>query len=156
MTQESQYSITIEFDEFLTRFDLDAIIYNIDRIIDGDENEEPFDFDEYLYISLRGLVRPRNSYVGITAVSQGSLILTVLLSSTVSGYVSKRFFPEFRDGRLSDEIKRTAKLSDEALGFALKKINDFFEKFVRLQKARSGNLKNVKMQKIATPTQKVE
>jgi len=146
MTKEPQYSIKIEYDDFLTRFDLDSVIQIIDRIIDGDDPSGFVDFEyEFDYFYRRRF--PINSYVGITSVRRGSLILSVLISSTVSGYVSKRFFPQFREGRLSGEIKRTARLSDEALGSALEKINDFFERFVPLQKQRGGNITSVKMSK---------
>ena len=146
MTVESQYSIAIEFDNFITRFDLDYVIYTIDRIIDGDEPPEFSDFESDFYYWYRRRY-PGYSYVGITSVRQGSVVLSVVISSAVSAYVSKRFFPQFREGRLSEEIKRTAKLADDALGSVLKKINDYFETFVPLQRESGGNIKSVKIRK---------
>jgi hypothetical protein len=35
-SQDSEYTITIEYDEFITRFDLDEILTSIDRIIEVD------------------------------------------------------------------------------------------------------------------------
>jgi len=155
MAREPQYSIAIEFDDFLTCFDLDYVIDTIDRIIDGVEPRDYFPYDdEFPYWYQRRFAG--NSYVGITSVRRGSVVLTVLISSAVSSYVARRFFPAFRGGRVSEEIKRTARLSDEVLGQALKKINDHFERFVPLQRDRGGNIKSVKIRKKRTSTKKTD
>jgi hypothetical protein len=93
---ELEYTITIEFEEFLTRFDLDEVLASIDRLIEDEilARLDP-EFDFWLERRKRFYPfwprpfwsgeAPELSYVGITGVGAGSVIATFLVSGAVAG-----------------------------------------------------------------------
>lgn len=145
MPEDGNFTITIEFDGFLTRFDLNEILSSIDFIIEDQIiSHRTYSFDPILRYFLEE-ARPRRrtplfSYLGITSVSSGSITFTVLLSSSVILYVAKNFKKGFLKGSLDEEISRSGLISNNFISNILRKINDWAEKYVD----KKGNSRNVK------------
>jgi hypothetical protein len=146
-----EFSIVIDYDDYLTRFDLDEILSSIDGIIE-DELLSVFDPDYYFmrrrypypywYRETSGL-----SYIGITAVDRGSIILTVIASGAVATYVARRFKKGVDKSLLAKQIERSGKMTGDVLGGALKRINDWAEKYVPEQRELGGKVKNVRVER---------
>jgi hypothetical protein len=154
-----EYSITIEYDDFLTRFDLDEILSSIDRII---EDELIFELDpEFRLFSQRRygypyLFReaPELSYVGITAVDRGSIILTVLATGAVATYVAKRFKKGVDKSLLAEQLERSGRLAGDVFGSVLERINDWAEKYVPKQRDLGGKVKTIRVERKPKPEPK--
>jgi hypothetical protein len=148
-----EYSIIIDYDDFLTRFDLDEILSSLDRMIE-DELLSGFD-DYYDIIRRRGyypypyLFREDSglSYIGITAVDRGSIALTIIVSPEVLTYVMRRFMVGVNKSLLAKEVSRSVKITDALLGNALMRINDWAERWVPEQRELGGKVKALRMEK---------
>lgn len=146
-----EFSIIIDYDDFLTRFDLDEILSSIDGIIE-DELLSEFDPDyrfmrrhyphPYWYRET-----PELSYIGITAVDRGSIILTVIASGVVATYVARRFKKGVNKSLLAKQIERSGKMTGDVLGGVLKRINDWAEKYVPEQRELGGKVKKVRVER---------
>jgi hypothetical protein len=146
-----EFSIIIDYDDFLTRFDLDEILSSIDGIIE-DELLSEFDPD---YRFMRQLYphpywyreTPELSYIGITAVDRGSIILTVIASGAVATYVARRFKKGVNKSLLAKQIERSGKMTGDVLGGVLKRINDWAEKYVPEQRELGGKVKKIRVER---------
>jgi hypothetical protein len=148
-SEEPEYTITIEYDEFLTRFDLDEILGSIDRIIEAEvfdyfDPEFRFYRKRYPY-SLPYWERdePEFSYLGIKSVSAGSITLAVFVSGAVVGYVAKRFKKGVDKSLLADELERSGRLTGNVFGSALTRINNWAEKYVPKQRELGGRVTKI-------------
>ncbi|MBI5638271.1 MAG: hypothetical protein HZA03_09920 [Nitrospinae bacterium] len=147
-----EFNIIIEFDDFLTRFDLEEILSSIDGII---EDELLSNFDSDFPLMRRHNYRhppwyqeaPGLSYIGITAVNRGSIILSVIFSSAVSTYVAHRFKIGIDKSLLAKDIERSGKLIGDKLGSILKRINDWVEEYVPEQRELGGKVKKIRVEK---------
>jgi len=146
-----EFSIIIDYDGFLTRFDLDEILSSIDGIIE-DELLSEFDPD-YRFMRRRYPYpywyreTPELSYIGITAVDRGSIILTVIASGAVATYVARRFKKGVDKSLLAKQIERSGKMTGDVLGSVLKRINDWAEKYVPEQRELGGKVKKVHVER---------
>lgn len=155
---EPEYTITIEFDEFLTRFDLDDVLSAIDRIIE-DELAARFDPDLDFWLARRKRFyplwpwpfgsgeAPEFSYVGITAVGAGSVILTFLVSGAVATYVARRFKKGVDKSLLAEEIERSGRLAGDVFGALLVKVNNWAERYVPKQRELGGKITRIRVQR---------
>lgn len=146
----TEFSIIIDYDDFLTRFDLNEILSSIDRIIE-DELLSEVDHD-YRYMWRRPhhywyRKTPKLSYIGITAVDRGSISLTVIASSAVAIYVVRRFKKGVNKSRLAKQIERSGKITGDVLGGVLQRINDWAEKYVLKQRKLGGKVKKIRAEK---------
>lgn len=132
----NRYELVIEFDNFITRYELDYILTSIDRIIE----------QELLYPSLRR-GRPKSSYIGITGVSTGSIDLEIIVGAVVTKYVATRLKRGFDRGPLDSEIEHSGQIVNSALAGLLGKINDWAEKYVQSSKHKGGQINKVIMRK---------
>lgn len=147
-----EYNIIIEYDDFLTRFDLEEILSSIDGII---EDELLSNFDSDFPLTRRHKYRhppwyreaPGLAYIGITAVNRGSIILSVIFSSAVSIYVARRFKKGVDKSLWAKELEHSGKLTGDKLGSALKRINDWAEKYVPEQRELGGKVKKIRVRK---------
>lgn len=147
-----KYSIIIEYDDFLTRFDLDEILSSIDRII---ENKILSMLDPAFCFFLNRTYSPywyrktpELSYVGITAADRGSIILTVLASGAVATYVARRFKKGVDKSLFAEELERSGLLAGNVLGSVLEIINDWAEKYVPKQRELGGKIKSVRVRAV--------
>jgi hypothetical protein len=147
-----EYSITIEYDGFLTRFDLDEILKSIDRIIE-DEFLEDYYPELGFYRRRRGgfglwsLAReshePHFSYVGIKAINSGSIELIVVAGGFVLGYIAKRFKKGVDESLLAEQLQRTGHLAGDVLGSVLARVNDWAERYVPKQRELGGRVTKI-------------
>jgi hypothetical protein len=119
--EEAEYTITIEYNEFITRLDLDEILESIDRIIEA---------KLLVYFGIRDLadkphsyifpywehIKPKLTYLGIRSVSAGSITLDVVVSIAVLKYVAKRFKKGVDKSTLVDEFARSGQLTGDIIG----------------------------------------
>jgi hypothetical protein len=135
-----EYSIIIEYEDFLTRFDLNEILCSIDRII---ENE----LFPHVNAGEHSLRRQNLnlSYLGITSIEHGSINLSVIASNAVAKYVATHFRKGIDESILSEQLERSGKLVGDLLGRILIPINDWAEKYVLKQKQTGGNVKKIKV-----------
>ncbi len=90
--EDPQYTITIEYEDFVTRFDLDEILSSIDRIIEAellDYFDPDFRFSRRRYpylLPYRDGPDSELSFLGIKSVDAGSITLTVFVGGVVIGY----------------------------------------------------------------------
>ena len=146
-----EFSIIIDYDDFLTRFDLDEILSSIDEII---EYELLSQFD-HTYIFMRRIYphsywnreTPKLSYLGITSVDRGSIILTVIASGVVATYVARRFKKGVNESLLAKQIERSGKMTGDVLGGVLKRINDWVEDYLPEQQKLGGKVKKIRVER---------
>jgi len=149
---EQEFSIVIDFDDFLTRFDLDEILSSIDRIVEDELLSQlgpgPRFWGLYPYpypISLREA--PELSYVGITSVDRGSIVLTVIASTAVATYVARRFKKGVDKSLLAEELERSGRLTGNVIGSVLGRVNDWAEKYVPKQRELGGKVRAVRAER---------
>jgi DNA helicase HerA-like ATPase len=156
--ESSEYLIVIEYEDFLTRFDLDEILSSIDSIIEDEllSNLDP-NFrrwrrrHHYLFPHEYRDV-PELSYVGITAADRGSMVLTVLVSAAIAAYVARRFRSGADQGVLAGPLERAGKLPYLPFAPALARINDWAAQYVPRQREMGGKVKMLR----AIPKRKSE
>jgi len=149
-----QYSIIIDYDDFLTRYDLDEILTSIDRII---EDELLLRYDDEFYYRRRhrylfpylSREEPELSYLGITGVERGSIILTILASGAVATYVARRFKRGVDKSILAEQLERSGQLAGDIFGSALARINDWAEQYVPKQRELGGKVRKIRVVKKA-------
>ena len=142
-----EYTITIEYNDFLTRFDIDEILSSIDRIIEDELLSVLDPHYEFLrrngYFYLYHQETPQLSYIGITAVDRGSISLIVLSSGAIAGYVAHRFKKGVDKSLLAEELERAGQIVGDVLGRVLGRINDWAEKYVPKQRELGGKVKKI-------------
>lgn len=162
MEENEEYLITIDYDDFLTRFDLDEILSSIDRIIEDElfsELDPEFHFWRRRYYAFYPYLyreAPEFSYVGITSVNRGSIILTVIVSGAVATYVAKRFKKGVDKSLLAEQLERSGRLAGNVLGSVLERVNDWAEKYVPKQKELGGRIKSIRVEHKHKPEPDVE
>lgn len=151
MDSVSEYELIIEvdFEEFITRFDIDEVLSNIDRIIESELfNGHPSYFYTWdgEWVGMHPFSarwRPSISYLGIKSISSGSLLIAAFIGGAVLTYVGTRFARGVDDSMLVDEIKRSGKLTGDSLAPILRKINNWAERYVKSQKELGGNITKI-------------
>jgi hypothetical protein len=152
-SEEPEFTITIEYDEFVTRFDFDEILRSIDRII---ETELLDYFDPESYFRRRGYpyslrrwegYEPEFSYLGIKSASTGSITLVVFVGGVVLGYVARRFKRGVDQSILAQELERSGRLTGNVLGSALTRINNWAERYVPMQRELGGRVTKITVQR---------
>lgn len=142
-----EYAITIEYDDFLTRLDLDEIIGSIDRIIEDhllDFYDVPFfAFRQRYGAYIRDPDNPEFTYIGIKSINAGSITLTVVVTTGVLFYVTRRFGKGVSESLLADEIQRSGRMAGDVLGNVIKPINDWIERYVPKQQQIGGKVKKI-------------
>jgi hypothetical protein len=141
-------TIRIEYDDFLTRFDIDEVLGSIDRIIEVEFFLPYLDFPPFRYPYL-ALDASEFSYVGIKSFDSGSLLLTVFISGSVATYVATRFKRGVNKSLLADQIERSGRLTGDFLARALSKVNDWAEQYVPKQKELGGKITKISVQRNA-------
>lgn len=145
-----EYLIIIEYDDFLTRFDLDEILSSIDRIIEDEllsEFDPEFRFWRRHHFPYWYRDAPELSYIGISAVDRGSMILTVLASGAVATYVARRFKKGVDKSLLAEQLERSGQLVGDVFGSVLERINDWAETYVPKQRELGGKVKKVRAER---------
>lgn len=146
----SEYLIVIEYDDFLTRFDLDEILSSIDSIIEDellsnlDPNFRQWRRRHHYLFPHECRDTPELSYIGVTAVDRGSMILTVLVSGAIAAYVARRFRWGSDNSVLAKQLERAGKLAEAPLGSALARINQWAAQYVPRQRELGGKVKKVR------------
>lgn len=150
-----EYLIRIEFDEFITRLDLDEVLSAIDRLI---EEELIYDIypDIHIFFSWRklgylpwmlGIKRPLFSYIGIRSVESGSIKLSVIIGGAVLRYFGKRFMKGVDESNLADEIIRSGRITGDLMEKILKRVNDWAEPYVKKQQQHGGHISKITIEK---------
>jgi len=151
MTQEEnpEYVICIEYDDFLTRFDLDEVLTSIDGIIE----EKVFDYldPEFHFLRRRFPYKwpfwvrgePELSYLGIKSIEQGSITLGVFIGGAVVGYVAHRFKKGVDASLFAEELQRSGRLTGDVFGSLLQRINNWAERYVPKQQELGGKVKKI-------------
>jgi len=150
--ESPEYLITIEYDNFLTRFDLDEILKSIDRIIEWELLDYYYDYLPLEFSARRryraslfgfGDFEPRFSYVGIESVGSGSIILKVVAGIAVLKYVVTRFKKGVDESLLVNELARSGRIAGDLLGALLGRINDWAERYVPTQRQLGGKITKI-------------
>ena len=148
---EHELIISVSFDDFVTRFDLDEILGSIDRIIEQEifwgvypkwllEEEIFGPFYEHRFH------QPRMTYLGIRSINSGSLIIGAFIGGAVLTYVGTRFARGVDESLFADELKRSGRITGDSLGRMLSRINDWAERYVNKQREKGGNVRAIKAQ----------
>lgn len=146
---DSEFSITIEYDGFVTRFDLDEILGAIDRIVEI----EILDYwdPEFRFLRRRypyywpywEQTEPDFSYIGIKSVEASSITLGVFLGGVVVGYVAHRFKKGVDKSLFAEELERSGCLTGNVVGVLLQRINDWAERYVPKQRELGGRVTKI-------------
>jgi hypothetical protein len=152
----AEFLITIEYDDFITRMDLDEILRAIDRIIEYElivRLYEPvviwrgyYPGLPYLKFTTSEGAHSELTYVGIKSVRPGSMKLLVVIGSAVLSYFAKRFAKGVDESLLAKEIARLGHLFGHLVGLLVKRINDWAEKYVLEQRERGGRVRKIEAQ----------
>jgi hypothetical protein len=130
--------LTIDYESFIARQELDYILESVDRIIG--ETLLPD-----LVLEHAG-GRPVGSYIAISGVRSGSVTLLLLAGAPVAIYLKNRFAKGAKKGRLAKEVEATGKLVSDALGSLIAPINRWGEQYVAKARGDGSNLRQVKAQ----------
>lgn len=150
---EPEYTITIEYDDFLTRFDLDEILASIDHIIETkllDYYGPDFQFfrQRYWYFApYREGIESEFSYLGIKSVDAGSITLTVFVSGVVLGYVAKRFMKGVDQSLFAEELEHAGRMVGDLFGSVLARVNNWAERYVPKQRELGGRVTKITAQR---------
>lgn len=144
---EFEFSIIIEYDDFLTRFDLDEILSSIDRMVEDEllSYHDP----EYRCLRQRYPISSYHredaglSYLGITGIRDGSITFSMLASGTVASYVAHRFRKGVDKILLAEQIERSGQLTSDSLGFFLSRVNDWAIRYVPKQRELGGKITRI-------------
>ena len=146
---KAEFIISIEYDGFITRFDLDEILTSLDRIIES-ELLSQLGLNYWIlrrrisyFFPLWGESKPDFTYIGIKSVKAGSINLVVFIGGAVLGYVARRFKKGVDESLFAEELERSGILTGNLLGILLKRINDWAEKFVPKQRELGGRVKKI-------------
>jgi hypothetical protein len=138
----AELTITISFEEFLTRFDLDEIISSIDAMVEqwvlfpaSEIPAEPWE-----------RVKPDISYVGIKSVEPGSIVLLTVIGTAIATYVAGRFAKGVNKSIFGKELARSGRIFGDAIGPLLRGINDWAEKYVPQQREAGGHVTGISAQ----------
>ena len=150
---EPEYTIVIDYEDFITRLDLDEILGSIDRIIEA-ELLDYYD-PEFRYIRRRYPYpfsfwehgESELSYVGIKSVGAGSITLTVFVGGVVLGYVARRFKKGVDKSLLAEELERSGRLAGDVMGSVLTRLNNWAERYVPKQRQLGGNVTKITVQR---------
>jgi hypothetical protein len=151
--EDPEYTITIEYKDFVTRFDLDEILSAIDRII---ETEVLGYFDPDLRILRRQYPYGRPywgggdselSFLGIKSVDAGSITLTVIVGGAVVAYVARRFKKGVDKSLFADEVERSGRMTGDVFGAVLGRVNDWAERYVPKQRELGGRVTKITAQR---------
>ncbi|MHB8423308.1 MAG: hypothetical protein ACYDAM_11200 [Leptospirales bacterium] len=140
-----EYTITIEYEDFITRYDLNEVLSAIDLIIERNIFSALFYPPEYYqkkrfpfqYIVPFKFRKAEFSYLAIKSISPGSMILLVYLSVEAIKYISKRFKKGDQQSLIVEQIVRSGILIDYSLGSLLEEINNWAEEFVKKHLGKS-------------------
>lgn len=147
-SDEIRIQIRIEFNDFITRMDLDEILRSIDGIIELELYRHYLPKSLPYLIGRHALSRAQGqkaniSFLGIRSVENGSLLIVAFIGGSVLTYVGKRFARGVDDTALADELRRSGRLTGNAVASLLKRINDWAESHVDWQRERGGNITKV-------------
>ena len=158
---QPEYTISIEYDEFLTRLDFDEVLKSIDRIIEDELLD--YYYPEFRISARRsrlgrlGLIResqePEFSYIGIKSVEAGSVLLTVFVGGAVLGYVAKRFKKGVDESLFAEELQRTGRMAGDVFGSVLSRVNDWAERYVPKQTELGGRVTKITARRKKKPTE---
>jgi hypothetical protein len=127
--------LTIDYEEFIARQELDYILESIDRIIE----------DTLLKGGPPGRGgRPSASYIAISGVRSGSITLLIVAGTAVSTYLGQRFAKGAKKGQLGKEVERLGKTVSDGLGKLIAPINAWGERYVAKARDEGSNLRQVK------------
>lgn len=151
-SEEYGLTIRIEFDDFITRLDLDEVLESIDRIIEQEiflyalPKQFPppafrrfFPWDEFK--------RPQFTYLGIRSIERGSLIIAGFIGGAVLTYIGTRFAKGVDESLLADELERSGRLTGDSVGRILNRINNWAERYVSRQRDKGGNITKIAAKK---------
>ena len=145
---EHELLITIDFENFVTRFDLDEILGSIDRIIEREifRDIHPMWFlsEEFFGPFEHKYNQPRMTYLGIRSINSGSLIIGAFIGGAVLAYVGTRFAQGVDESLLADELKRSGRITGDSVGRILARVNDWAERYIEKQKEKGGNVRAIK------------
>jgi hypothetical protein len=147
--KEQELVIKVDFEDFVTRLDLDEILSSIDRIIEMELFRE-IKPELHLWEEFFGVFpaykygQPKMTYLGIRSINSGSLIIGAFIGGAVLAYVGTRFAKGVDESLLADELKRSGRITGDALGRILVKVNDWAEQYVRKQKEKGGNIRGIR------------
>ena len=147
---EFEYSIAIEFKNFITRYDLDEILTSIDGIIELELIDlwgPEWIFSRRYFGPFFNTEKPTFSYLGIESVNSGSIIITVVTGAAVLAYVVRRFKKGVDKSLLAEELERSGRLSGDLIGHALHRINNWAERYVPKQREAGGNVTGIKVER---------
>ncbi len=153
-----EYSIIIEYEDFLTRFDLDEILSSIDRIIESELVEYYYPEFRYLrtsypYLFKLGLAEDSDlSYIGIKSIGSGSIELTVVAGAFVVGYVARRFKKGIDKSLFAEELERSGRLAGDILGRVLSRVNNWAQRYVPKQRELGGKVTKITARRKRSPT----
>lgn len=137
---KNEYELVIEFEEFITRRELNYILLSLDRIIE----QQLFPNIYYSRPSPRG---PVFTYLGITGASAGSIILGLGTGKKIFKYASRRIGRGFERGQFGNELERTGEIVSNAFGGILGKLNDWAEKYVGSAKKKGSHIRGIVVRK---------
>lgn len=146
-TNSADFSITIEYEGFLTRFDIDEIIEALDSMILSMLSSEVAPrstLHSRSWWSYRETQWPSQvSFVGIRSIVPGSLTLLVFIGGVVVSYVGHRFAKGVDHSLLGTELKHSGQLFGNLVGPLVEGFNRWAEQYVPYQKRLNGNVKRL-------------
>ncbi|SDA16033.1 hypothetical protein SAMN05216315_1075 [Nitrosospira sp. Nsp18] len=145
---EPEFTITITYDNFLTRFDLDEILSWIDTLI---EDELLSRWHPHLCLPSFYLFPLRKaselSFIGIRSTDKGALTLNVAFSTAVAVYVGRRFKPSVGKSFLADQLDLTGGVANGVIEPVMTRINEWATQYVPKQRELGGQVTDIQVKR---------
>jgi hypothetical protein len=145
---EPEFTITISYDCFLTRFDLNEILSWIDTLI---EDELLSRWHPHLFLPPFYLFPLRKasdlSFIGIRSTDKGALTLNVAFSTAVAVYVGRRFKPGVGKSFLADQFELTGGVANGVIEPIMTRINEWATQYVPKQRELGGQVTDIQVKR---------
>jgi hypothetical protein len=140
---DNKYEIVIDFEDFITRTDLNTILGEIELTI------------ETHLLGELGLSPLRDGQVGgtylkIEGARQGSIALTVAVA--VIGLLSPAFGEGFKKGKAGKEAGLVGKTASDLLGEVMGPVRKALQKLLKRLQANGSKVKGVRLRRLNRPT----
>lgn len=139
--------VMLEYDHFITKHDLNAIIDEIDIIVEEFIHQELK--RKWKLGGKRRSRRPELSYVGITGVYPACICLIIIIGAPVAVYVATHFKAGLSKSALARQLERTGVLVGDEVGRRLVgPLNERLAAFFRREDVAARNVRSVQVESV--------
>ena len=153
--QRSEVEVLIEYDEFIAGRELSEILEVLDASLSY-EIEREFDFPPFYFRHpyLRRFEERPSALFCVKKISDGSLIITGVLSGAAATYCYNRFAKGFRPKRFGDQIERFGRSIGDNIEAVVERMNVWLEEYAESAREKNSRIKSIRAKRKTTDDEK--